>query len=176
MPRDILFDHGNARFSCRMSAIPVHEGRVLLQCPVGTQEYAFVGGHTALGETAADTLRREIREELHTDADVGRLIAVGEIYIDWGRCPDGSPRHCHSISLYFLTDIDVTQLPAGDSFYGYDEVGGERYDLMYHWVPLEQLRTMTVYPPEVAQHLLSGAPDILYFTYSELPEDTVWPE
>ena len=50
MSRDILFDHGNARFSYRISAIPVHDRRVLLQCPVGTQEYAFVGGHVAFGD------------------------------------------------------------------------------------------------------------------------------
>ena len=78
MSRDILFDHGNARFSCRMSALIVQGGRILLQCPVGTQEYAFPGGHTALGETSAETLRRELREELHADAAIGRLAAVGK--------------------------------------------------------------------------------------------------
>lgn len=176
MPRDILFDHGNARFSCRMSAIPVHDGRVLLQCPVGTQEYAFVGGHVAFGETAEETLRREIREELHTDASIGRLIAVGEVFINWGRCPDGSPRHCHQIGLYFLADLDVSGLPLGDSFHGWDEAGGERYDLTYHWIPLAQLAHMTVYPPEVAAHLLSGAQEVLHFAYSELPEETAWPD
>ena len=60
MPRDILFDHGNARFSSRMTALILQNGRVLLQCPVGTQDYAFPGGHTCFGETAAETLRREI--------------------------------------------------------------------------------------------------------------------
>ena len=62
MPRDILFNHGNARFSYRISALIVQNGRVLLQCPVGTSDYAFIGGHVAFGETARDTLIREIRE------------------------------------------------------------------------------------------------------------------
>ena len=101
---------------------------------------------------------------------------MGEVYIDWGRCPNGTPRHCHQIGLYFLAGVDRSQLPAGDSFHGWDEAGGERYDLMYHWVPLEQLAHMTVYPPEVAAHLLRGAPDVLHFTYSELPNDTPWPD
>jgi len=120
MPRDILFDHGNARFSYRISALIVQNGRALLQCPVGTQDYAFIGGHTAFGETSAETLRREIREELHVDAAIGRLIAVGEVFIDWGRCSDGSPRHCHQIGLYFLADVDAAHLPDGDSFFGFD--------------------------------------------------------
>ena len=176
MPRDILFDHANARFSCRMSALIVQGGRILLQCPVGTQEYAFIGGHTAFGETSAETLRREIREELHTDAQIGRLAAVGEVFIDWGRCPDGAPRHCHQVGLYFLATVDEAQLPAGEAFFGYDEAGGERYDLQYRWVSLEELPALTVYPPEVSRHLLCGAQDVLHFTYSELPATTCWPE
>ena len=176
MPRDILFDHGNARFSSRMTALIVQNGRVLLQCPVGTQDYAFPGGHTCFGETAAETLRRELREELHADATIGRLCAVGEVFIDWGRLPDGSLRHCHQVGMYFLATVDESQLPAADRFFGYDEAGGERFDLEFLWVPLAQLATMTVYPPEIAAHLLSGSQDVLHFTYSELPPDTVWPD
>lgn len=188
MPRDILFDHGNARFSYRISALIVQGGRMLLQCPVGTQDYALVGGHVAFGETAKETLVREIREELHTDAVIGDLMAVGEVYIDWGRLPDGRPRHCHQIGLYFLATVDEGQLPQADRFFGYDEAANERYDLEYIWFPLDELKdkieskAMTVYPPEPVEHLLSvtgtpgGSGDVLHFTYTELPDGTVWPE
>ena len=176
MPRDILFDHGNARFSYRISALIVQRGRVLLQCPVGTSDYAFIGGHVAFGETARETLVREIREEIHTEVTVGSLAAVGEVYIDWGRCSDGSPRHCHQIGLYFHTEVDESLLPEGDRFFGYDEAGGEKYSIEYIWVPLEELRALTVYPPEVAGHLLSGSGEVLHFAYSELPPDASWPE
>lgn len=182
MSRDILFDHGNARFSYRISALIVQGGRALLQCPVGTQDYAFIGGHVSFGETAKDTLIREIREEIHCDAVIGDLMAVGEVYIDWGRCPDDTPRHCHQIGLYFHATVDETQLPAADRFCGYDEAGNERYNLEYIWFPLEELRekiaskAMIVYPPEAMVHLLSGSKDVLHFTYTELPEDTLWPD
>ena len=176
MSRDILFDHGNARFSYRISALIVQGGKALLQCPVGTQDYAFIGGHVSFGETAKDTLIREIREEIHCDAAIGDLMAVGEVYIDWGRCPDGSPRHCHQIGLYFHATVDETQLPKADRFWGYDEAGGEKYSIEYIWVPLEQLPALTVYPPEVRDHLLSGTKDVLHFTYTELPENTPWPD
>ena len=182
MPRDLLFDYGNARFSCRISALIRQGGRVLLQCPVGTQDYAFIGGHVAFGETAKETLVREIREELHCDAVIGDLLAVGEVYIDWGTLPDGSLRHSHQIGLYFLATVDESQLPDADRFCGYDEAGNERYNLEYIWFPLEEVRekiaakAMIVYPPEAMAHLLSGSRDVLHFTYTELPDDTVWPD
>ena len=188
MSHDILFDLGNARFSYRISALIVQNGRILLQCPVGTSDYAFIGGHVAFGETTKETLVREIREEIHADAVIGDLIAVGEVFIDWGRLPDGTLRHCHQIGLYFLATVDESQLPAADRFCGYDEAGNERFDLEYIWFPLDELRekiaskAMIVYPPEAMTHLLSvtGTPgsskDVLHFTYTELPADTVWPE
>ena len=188
MSRDILFDHGNARFSYRISALIVQNGRILLQCPVGTSDYAFIGGHVAFGETTKETLVREIREEIHADAVIGDLIAVGEVFIDWGRLPDGTLRHCHQIGLYFLATVDESQLPVADRFCGYDEAGNERFDLEYIWFPLDELRekiaskAMIVYPPEAMTHLLSvtgtpgGSKDVLHFTYTELPADTVWPE
>ena len=176
MPRDILFDHGNARFSYRISALIVQNGRVLLQCPVGTEDYAFIGGHVAFGETAKETLVREIREEIHADAAIGDLAAAGEVFIDWGKCADGSPRHCHQIGLYFHAAVDETQLPQADRFFGFDEAGGEKFSIEYIWVPLEKLAELTVYPPEVAQHALSGSDKVLHFAYTELPEDTSWPE
>ena len=78
MSRDILFDHGNARFSYRISALIVQNGRVLLQCPVGTQDYAFIGGHVEFGETARETLVREIREEIHAAESAFKCTADGE--------------------------------------------------------------------------------------------------
>ena len=176
MARDILFDHGNARFSYRISALIVQNGRVLLQCPVGTQDYAFIGGHVAFGESARETLVREIREEIHTDAAIGALAAVGEVFIDWGKLPDGSPRHCHQIGLYFHATVDESQLPQAERFFGYDEAGGEKFSIEYIWVPVEALSRLTVYPPEVARYILSGAKDVLHFEYTELPGDTAWPD
>jgi hypothetical protein len=98
------------------------------------------------------------------------------VFIDWGKLPDGGMRHCHQIGLYFRATVDESQLPPTDRFFGYDEAGGEKYSIEYIWVPLEELPRLTVYPPEVAAHLLSGSKDVLHFAYTELPGDTRWPD
>ena len=72
--------------------------------------------------------------------------------------------------------MDESQLPTANPFFGYDEAGGEKYSIEYIWVPLEDLPRLTVYPPEVAAHLLSGSQDVLHFAYTELPGDTRWPD
>ena len=35
---------------------------------------------------------------------------------------------------------------------------------------------MIVYPPEAMAPLLSDSKDVLHFTYTELPENTLWPD
>ncbi len=176
MSRDILFDCEKARFSYRIGAVITDGDRVLLQCPPGTRDYAFPGGHVSFGETAADTLRREIREELHAEAVIGEMLAVGEVFYPWGRLPDGSKRACHQVCLYFRAQVDRSALPAGDVFHGYDDLGGERFDLDFCWVPIRDLATILTYPPQIAEHLLRGAEGVCHFIYEELPADTRWPD
>lgn len=78
---DILFHHDNYIVSYRVSGILVCDDKVLLQAPKNTGEYAFIGGHVALGETNAETLIREWREEVGADIEVGELKWV-ELFVD----------------------------------------------------------------------------------------------
>lgn len=48
----------------------------------------------------------------------------------------------------------LTAIPLEGSFRGYAELGGERIDLEYKWVPLSDLPHMEIYPPEVVPFLL----------------------
>jgi ADP-ribose pyrophosphatase YjhB (NUDIX family) len=61
---DILFHTENYVFSYRVAGILINDGKVLLQKPKDDDGYAFPGGHVAFGETNAETLYREFREEI----------------------------------------------------------------------------------------------------------------
>lgn len=56
---DIIFHRDNYIFEYRVAGILVRDHKVLLQAPKNTGEYAFPGGHVALGETNAETLVRK---------------------------------------------------------------------------------------------------------------------
>ncbi|HKV58574.1 MAG TPA: NUDIX domain-containing protein, partial [Ktedonobacteraceae bacterium] len=72
----ITFDRGNLRFSYRVTGVAIRDGKVLLQKPVEGGFCFLPGGRAELQESAGETLRREMQEELHVDVTVGRLLWV----------------------------------------------------------------------------------------------------
>lgn len=74
MRRMITFDEDNIRFTNRVVGIAYDGDRVLLHRAVADDFWALPGGRAELLEAAADTLRREMREELGTDVEVERLV------------------------------------------------------------------------------------------------------
>jgi len=147
MARDILYREDNFVFSYRVAGLLYHEGSLLLQKPP-EDDYALIGGHVARGETSAEALVREYREELHADIAVDRLMAVGEIFFPWGK------RACHQIGLYYMIHLkDQSAIPMSGTFHGYDDLGGERVDLDFCWTPVEKLQSLKVYPLELTPYL-----------------------
>ena len=158
--QDILFKTEDFVFSYRIQGVLVRAGKALLQR--SGEDYALIGGHVAALETTRETLVREFREEIHADIGVDELIGVGEVFFPWGQKP------CHQIGLYYAVHLlDESQIPLDGIFHGYDDLDGERIDLDYCWVPLEELETIAIYPPQIVPHILSGSKEVLHFVYKE---------
>ena len=164
--RDVLFREDSFVFSSRVSGILVHNGQVLVQCPPGTTEHAFIGGHVMLGETQAEALVREYMEELHAPVRPVKLLAVGEVFIPWGKRP------CHQLGLYYKVELeDLSAIPLTGVFHGYDELGGKRIDLDFKWIPLEELPGLEIYPPDVVPFILNEPEGAGHFVYREIGKD-----
>lgn len=157
---DILFKTEDFVFSYRIQGVLIREGKALLQR--SGEDYALIGGHVAAMETTRETLVREFKEEIHADIAVDSLLAVGEVFFPWGEKP------CHQIGLYYGVHLlDESQIPLDGVFHGYDELGGKQVDLDFCWVPLNELEHITLYPPQMVPHILSGSKEILHFVYKE---------
>lgn len=153
--RDILFRTEDAVFSYRVAGICMQNGKVLLQTTSdGDPTFAFPGGHVALGETNAETLIREFREEIGADVRVGELKWVAEVFFSWGEKP------CHQICLYYMVDIENPEVPK-------DGVFSAEAHLEFHWVPIEETAGMEIYPANARELLSQLDEGVQHFIYRE---------
>ena len=123
--------------------------------------YAFPGGHVAFGETNAQTLVREFQEECGVDISVGDLKWVGEVFFPWGSKP------CHQICLYYLVDIISKNIPLDGMFIGKEKMEGRKFDLGFHWVPVDELKDIEVYPTNVVELMDKMNSGVQHFIYKE---------
>ena len=66
----ISFDQGNNRFNYRVVGVVIHKNSVLLHQGEGDSFWIFPGGRAELGESAEQTLRREMKEELGIEVEI----------------------------------------------------------------------------------------------------------
>lgn len=159
---DILFKTDDWVFSYRVAGICVHEGKVLLQTTTGEdQSFAFPGGHVSFGETNAQTLIREFKEEIGADIAVKDLKWVGEVFFPWGSKP------CYQICLYYMVEIQNPDVPRDGVFLGKEHLEGRKFDLEFHWVPIEEAAQLEVYPTNARQLLKHLNEGVQHFVYVE---------
>ncbi len=150
---DLLFETPEFVFSYRVAGICVHDGRVLLQKSANETGFAFPGGHVAYGETHEQTLVREFQEEIGAQVSVGPLQWVGEIFFPWGAKP------CQQICLYYRVSLTDGDTPRQGVFLAQEHLQGRDFEMEFHWVSIESLHRMEVYPkntPVLLENLRGG--------------------
>ncbi len=162
MPKDILFKIDDWIFSYRVAGILIHNGRILLQRPVGESSYAFPGGHVNLGETSQEALIREFKEEVLADIIPNRLMWMVENFFPWGE------KRCHQVSLYYLVSLlDETQISLDGTFLLPDEEERKVSNLEFSWHRLPDLDALEVYPIEAKEKLLHPSDCIEHWVYKQ---------
>lgn len=127
----------------RVAALAVRKEKILLARHVKSNRSAYLlpGGGMESGETAPETLMRELREEAGVEARVGDLRYVIE-----ARSPDGKR---HILQLVFAVKID------GELGRSVDPRVAE-----CAWHPIGDLRTIRMHPDAgaaIAHDLTGGA-------------------
>jgi 8-oxo-dGTP pyrophosphatase MutT (NUDIX family) len=163
MNNDILFRTDDYIFSYRVAGILIRDGKVLLQKPTNDTGFAFPGGHVSFGETNAETLIREFKEEIGADITVGELKWVAEIFFPWGDKP------CHQICLYYLVSlVDDTAIQTSGMFIGDEQIEGRDFKIEFHWVLLADVRKLEVYPSNAAELLGKLDGGVRHFIYRDV--------
>lgn len=146
----ITFDRGNLRFSYRVAGVAIRDGKVLLQRPVEGGFYFLPGGRAELQESAGETLRREMQEELHVDVTVGRLLWVVENFFERGG------KTFHELGMYFLMTF-ADDSPVVDTSRAI-LVEETNHKFILQWYALDGLDSIQIYP-SFLQTALRSLPD-----------------
>jgi ADP-ribose pyrophosphatase YjhB (NUDIX family) len=158
----IRFDQGNRRFNYRVAGVAIHNDSVLLHRADHESFWTLPGGRAEHGETAEQTITREMREELETDLHVERLLWVVENFFEY----DGLSYH--ELALYFLI-----RFPPGTAHLHTDAF--DRIDagvtFRFRWFPVrrQELETLTLFPTFLARGLTDLPQSAVHIVEREHP-------
>ena len=143
-PREMItFVQSNIQFTLRVAAVAIHDGHVLLHRAEGDDFWALPGGRVELLEPAAESLKREMKEEMDATVRVERLLWVVENFFD---------HHIshHELGLYFSIDLepDFGHYDKTRSFYGHEDGpdGNTTLKLIFQWFPIDRLADVSLFP------------------------------
>ncbi|MEK8032745.1 NUDIX hydrolase [Ideonella sp. DXS29W] len=126
------------RFQVRAAAIVIHDDHLLVHRAPGDEYWALPGGRVEVGEDAASTVVREMKEELGEDVACGPLWHVAENFFDLGG------ERFHEIGFYFRA-----ALPAASRYLDKTRSHGGvegHLGLEFRWLALGSLGAMNLRP------------------------------
>ncbi len=138
----ITFKQGSTKFTYRIGGITIHDGHALFQRATLDPEHIFwflPGGRAEVGESAQETLQREMIEELGEIVHVGRLLYIVENFF-------ADKQKHHELGLYFAMDLSNDFYLSHDTRTIMREEAGLDLPIIFDWLPLTQLSDMNVQP------------------------------
>ena len=105
MEKDWIFRTDEYICDLRTVGVLVRDGKLLVQRDRDGSEYALPGGHVKIGETTADGLVREYKEETGADIQVEKLLWTEECFWEW------NGTQAHNIAFYYLIEFHSSTSP-----------------------------------------------------------------
>lgn len=143
---DITIDVKDWRLNCRAAAIIIHNNKVLLHHNVKDTHYALLGGRVKFGENSADTVKREIKEELGKDIDITGYISTIENFFE------ANNKKYHEIMFIYKAEfINEDDKKIETTLQNVEE--NEEKQIQYEWISLEDFENKNVLPKVIKQIL-----------------------
>ena len=134
---DITIDVDDYKLNVRAAGVMIHNGKILVHKNVNSDHYALIGGRVEIGENSADTVKREIKEELGKDIEITGYISTIENFFEM----KGSKYH----EIMFVHKIEFTNEEDKKIEYTIKNIEGKDY-LQYEWIELEKIAEYEVVP------------------------------
>ena len=154
MGKDLCIDYDGGVVNIRVGAIILKDGKFLMVSHPAVDYLYSVGGRIRFGETAAEAVVREVREETGRTLEVERLGFVTEDFFI-GDMPSHFGKLIYELGYYFYMKTPPDFEPVCGSF---TEEGSEEFLV---WVSPEERRKM--YPVFFNDELRHPEPVIKHF-------------
>ena len=141
---DITIDVEDYKLNVRACEVMIHNGKILVHKNIKSNHYALIGGRVEIGENSADTIKREIKEELGKDIEIKGYIATVENFFKM--------KEAKYHEIMFVHKIEFTEKEDQKIEYTMKNIEGKDY-LQYEWI---ELKKIDEYPllPEVIKEIL----------------------
>ena len=137
MSKDWLFVVDNNICDVRTVGVLIRDGKILVQRDAHGNEYALPGGHVRIGETLAEGLVREYKEETGADISCVKLLWSEECFWEW------NGRAAHNFAFYYLIELnDDSEIPDIGEFVSHKD----NCNVVIGWMPIEEIQNVTIYP------------------------------
>jgi 8-oxo-dGTP pyrophosphatase MutT (NUDIX family) len=148
----IRVDSGERRFNFRIAGLGFRDGYVLVHRATHETFWTFPGGRAEIGETSAETLKREMIEELGVAVTVGPLLWTVENFFRYEQ------RDYHEIGFYYRMDIPP-EFPFHETDIVHRLKDGKN-DLEFKWAraTVASLRALDI-PPYFIAEQIENLPD-----------------
>lgn len=147
---DLSFKTKQGCFIYRVAAIIIKENKLLLVKHVDFSCYYTVGGKVKYNETSEEAVIREVYEETGIEFQVEKLIYIQERFCD---LVDGNH---HELIFYYLMK---------DNNYFFNNGYTDQSKEFLHWIPLNDLDTITIVPDFFKNELYKNIKNIAYIKH-----------
>jgi len=153
--RDITVKIAEGKFNYRVGAIIIDSGKILMARNIDSPFYYTVGGRIQFGESAHEAVLREAFEETQIHFEIDRLAYIHENFFIMEM--DGEIYH--EVCLFFLFKPNILVRGIEHSTFKEEEYG----DVELHWLPIDKLQNLQLYPEFFKSELINPAKETKYF-------------
>ena len=137
---DITINVDNYKLNVRAAGIMIHNGKILVHKNINSDDYALIGGRVEIGESSANTIKREIKEELGKDVEIIGYISTIENFFEM----KGSKYH----EIMFVHKIEFANEEDKKIEYTMKNIEGKDY-LQYEWLEMDKIDEYPLLPRAV---------------------------
>lgn len=141
---DITIDVEDYKLNVRAAGIMIHNGKILAHKNINSDHYALIGGRVEIGENSADTIKREIKEEIGKEIEITGYIATVENFFKM----KGKKYH-EIMFVHKIEFINEEDKKIEDTL---KNVEGKDY-LKYEWLDIEKIDKYPILPSIVKEIL-----------------------